>query len=158
MGDSFENVSFKVKWDGRYISGISKVSALVRSTEVVQIREGGGTTTIKSPGVTSFDDITLERGRTSDLAFEEWANLVPGVPFAGTTTPSPAFRKDITIDVFNASGQRVLSYKVFQCWPRRYQALSVLDANNCADLIEQLTLEHNGWERDVAIIPPPPTP
>ena len=75
--DPYKNFKFRVKWDGRYVAGISKVSALKRSTEVVEHREGGDPSTPrKSPGRTRYDPITLERGVTHDIEFERWANKV----------------------------------------------------------------------------------
>ena len=51
--DPYKNFKFRVKWDGRYVAGISKVSALKRTTEVVKHREGGDpSTSRKSPGRT----------------------------------------------------------------------------------------------------------
>ena len=39
--DPYKNFKFRVKWDGHYVAGISKISALQRTTEVVEHREGG---------------------------------------------------------------------------------------------------------------------
>ena len=39
--DPYKSFRFRVKWDGRYVAGISKVSALKRTTEVVEHRDGG---------------------------------------------------------------------------------------------------------------------
>jgi phage tail-like protein len=39
--DPYKNFKFRVKWDGKYVAGISKVGALKRSTEPVEHREGG---------------------------------------------------------------------------------------------------------------------
>ena len=73
--DPYKNFKFRVKWDGRYVAGVSKVSMLKRTTEVVKHREGGDPSTRrKSPGRTEYDAITLERGVTHDVAFEQWAN------------------------------------------------------------------------------------
>lgn len=152
MADPFEDFNFKVKWDGRFIAGVSKLSALVRSTEVVEHREGGSSTSVKSPGQTKYEPITLERGRTSDTAFEDWANLIPGVPLGAA---GGGFRKDVLIEVYNAAGRLVMVYKVFHCWPSRYETLSALNANNSEDVIEHLTLEHDGWQRDTSVVAPP---
>src|SRR5947209_11465550 len=70
--DPYKNFKFRVKWDGRYVAGVSKVSMLKRSTEVVKHREGGDpSTSRKSPGRTEYDAITLERGVTHDTEFEK---------------------------------------------------------------------------------------
>ena len=149
--DPYKNFEFKVKWDGRYVAGISKVSALKRSTEVVTHREGGDpSSTHKEPGRTDYEAITLERGLTQDNAFEQWANQAME---AGTNSSGPAsdFRKDIVIDIFDEKGKRVLSYKVFRCWISEYQALPDLDASANTVLIQHIKLENEGWERDVTV-------
>src|SRR6266550_6574872 len=75
--DPYKNFKFRVKWDGRYVAGVSSVSALRRTTEVVEHREGGDPSSMhKSPGRTTYDAITLERGVTHDTEFEQWANKV----------------------------------------------------------------------------------
>ena len=152
--DPYKNFKFRVKWDGRYVAGISKVSALRRTTEVVEHREGGDPSTHrKSPGLTKFDAITLERGVTQDTEFEDWANRV--WKLGGNPEVSLAdFRKDIVIDFFNEADQKVLSYKVYRCWVAEYQALPDLDANSNAVAIEHIKLENEGWERDLSVTEP----
>ena len=110
-----------------------------RTTEVVEHREGGDPSMWrKSPGLTKFEPITLERGVTHDPAFEQWANKVWNFGAGlGAEVSLKDFRKDITIDMFNEAGQLVLSYKVFRCWVSEYQALPDLDANATAVAIQQ---------------------
>ena len=153
--DPYSSFRFKVKWDGQYVAGVDKVSGLRRSTDVVEHREGGQPgIELKSPGRTRFDPITLERGVTHDRAFEDWANKVwkLGAPHETSITD---FRKDIAIDVFNEADEKVLSYLVHHCWVSEYQALPDLDANADAVVLEHITLEHEGWERDTSVVPPP---
>jgi phage tail-like protein len=154
--DPYKNFKFRVKWDGRYVAGISRVSALKRTTEVIVHREGGDpSSTRRSPGQTSFEPITLERGVTHDTDFEDWANKVHRFGAGPGSEMSLAnFRKDIIIDFFNEAGQKVLSYKVFRCWVSEYQALSDLDASANAVAIERLTLQNEGWERDLDVKEP----
>jgi len=151
--DPYKNYKFRVKWDGKYIAGVSKVSTLKRATEVLEHRDGTDpTTTRKSPGRTEFEPVTLERGLTNDHDFEEWANLV----WKFSVSPESAlanFRKDIIIDVFNEAGQRISSYKVHRCWVSEYQALD-LDANANVVAIEHIRLENEGWERDTLVTEP----
>ena len=146
--DPYRNFKFKVKWDNQYVAGLSKCSALRRTTEMTQWREGGDqSTSRKLPGKSTYEALTLEAGVTHDTAFEVWANLVNN--FQGDAAMSLRnFRKDITIDVFNLAGQKVLSYNVYRCWVSEYQALPELDAAGNAVLIQTLKLENEGWERD----------
>jgi len=154
--DPYKNFKFRVKWDGRYVAGISKVGALKRSTEPVKHREGGDPSSDrKSPGRTNYDAITLERGVTHDTEFERWANKVWNFGAgAGAEVSLADFRKDILIDVFNEAGQKVLSYKVYRCWVSEFQALPDLDANANAVAIQHIKLENEGWERDVDVAEP----
>jgi phage tail-like protein len=116
--DPYKNFKFRVKWDGRYVAGVSKVGALKRTTEVVKHRSGGDpSTSRKSPGRSEYEAISLERGVTHDIEFEQWANKVWNFGSGlGAETSLKDFRKDIIIEVFNEAGQVVLSYKVFRCW------------------------------------------
>jgi phage tail-like protein len=154
--DPYKGFKFRVKWDGRYVAGVSKVGALKRTTEMVEHREGGDpSTTRKSPGRTKFDAITLERGVTHDTEFEKWANKVWNFGSGlGSEVSLKDFRKDIIIDVFNEAGQKALSYKVYRCWVSEYQAMPGLDANANAISIQTLKLENEGWERDYEVTEP----
>ena len=154
--DPYKNFKFRVKWDGRYVAGVSKVSALKRTTEVVKHREGGDSSSSrKSPGNSDYEAISLERGVTHDKDFEIWANKVWnwGSKPGGEVSLAD-FRKDIILEVYNEAGQLALSYNIFRCWPSEFQAIPELDANANAVAIQVLKLENEGWERDDAVIEP----
>ena len=157
--DPYKNFKFRVKWDGKYVAGISKVGGLKRTTEVVKHREGGDpSSTRKSPGRTDFDAITLDRGVTHDTEFENWANKVWNFGSGlGAETSLKDFRKDLIIEIYNEAGQLALAYKVFRCWVSEFQATADLDANANAVLIQHIKLENEGWERD-AEVPEPTEP
>jgi phage tail-like protein len=135
---------------------VSRISALRRTTEVIEHREGGDpSTSRKSPGTTKYDAITLHRGVTHDTEFEQWANKVwqfgAGL---GSEVSLKDFRKDITIELFNEAGQLVIAYKVYRCRVSEYQALPDLDADANAVAFEHIKLENEGWERDPDIPEP----
>lgn len=154
--DPYKNFKFRVRWDGRYVAGVSKVGALKRSTDLVEHREGGDpSTTRKSPGRTKFEAITLERGVTHDIEFEKWANKVWNFGSGlGAEVSLKDFRKDLIIEVYNEAGQLALAYKVYRCWVSEYQALPDLDANANAVAIQHIKLENEGWERDYDVVEP----
>jgi len=154
--DPYKNFKFRVKWDGRYVAGISKVSGLKRSIEVVEHREcGDPSTSRKSPGRTKFEAVTLERGVTHDVEFEQWANKVWNLGSGlGAEVSLKNFRKDLIVELYNEAGQVVLAYKVFRAWVSEYQALPDLDANANAVAIQTLKLENEGWERDYDVPEP----
>lgn len=162
--DPYKNFKFRVKWDGIYVAGISKVGPLKRTTEVVEHRDGGDpSTSRKSPGRTEYDAITLERCVTYDLAFQQWANKVWDYEGAQTQNADQEaalddFRKDVIIDVFNEAGQKVVSYHIYRCWVSEYEVLPDLDANADADtdavIIQRIKLENERWDRDPAVVEP----
>lgn len=155
--DPYKNFKFRVKWDGRYVAGVSKVSALTRMTEAVLHRDGGDLSNYRvSPGTTKFEPIILERGLSHDNAFEEWANMVFNL--SGDSGVSlKNYKKDIRIDLFNLQGSIVMSFVVYRCWISEYQPLPELDANNSTIAIERIVLQHEGWERDTAVTEPQET-
>jgi phage tail-like protein len=151
--DPYKNFKFRIKWDGRYVAGVSKVSPLKRTTEVIEVRQGSDDSDAqKVPGRMLYEPITLERGITRDREFETWANAV-----AGTAPGGPGlvnFRKDIVIELHTERGQVALAYRVHRCWVSAYQALPELDARGSDVAIESITLQHEGWERDTSIPEP----
>jgi phage tail-like protein len=151
--DPYKNFKFRVKWDGRYVAGVSKVSALKRTTEVVEHREGGDPSSgRKSPGRTKYEPITLERGVTHDTDFEIWANKVWNFGSGlGAEVSLSDFRKNIQIEVYNEAGLLALTYNVFRCWVSEFQALPDLDANANAVAIQTIKLENEGIERDYSV-------
>lgn len=152
--DPYKNFKFVVMWDGKYVAGISKVTGLKRTTEVVKHREGGDpSTSRKSPGRNEFDAITLERGITFDTAFEQWVGKVWRLgAAAGAEVSLKDFRKDIILELHNEAGQKVQAYKIYRCWVSEYQAMPDLDANANAVAIQHIKLENEGWERDISVV------
>ncbi len=165
--DPYRTYKFRVKWDGRYVAGVSRVSGLTRTTDVITHRRGGDPSTPRrAPGQSSYEAITLERGVTQDAAFERWANKV--WDYHNTTSDDQTdgarnqdvslkeFRKDIVIELYNEAGQKLGAYKVHRCWPSEFLALPELDAEASRTAIQSLTLENEGWERTSAEGPTEP--
>jgi phage tail-like protein len=150
--DPYKNFKFRLYFVGRTdpVAGLSKVGALKRTTEVVKHREGGDpSSSRKSPGRTEYEAITLERGVTHDLDFEQWANTVWHLNNgAGTEVSLKDFRRDLMLELLNEAGQVALRYTFFRCWVSEYQALPDLDANANAVAIQHIKLENEGWMRD----------
>jgi phage tail-like protein len=155
--DPYRNFKFRVKIDNQYVAGLSKCSALKRTTEVTPWREGGDPSTSRQlPGKTKYDAVTLEAGLTHDLTFEQWANLVHNFQ-SDAAMSLRNFRKDLIIDVYNEAGQKVHSYRLFRCWVSEYQALPDLDASANAVAIQHIKIENEGWERDASVTEPSET-
>ncbi len=149
--DPYRNFRFQVKLDNQYVAGLTKMGALKRTTEMVEFREAGvNITSRKLPGKSTYQAVTLEAGITYDTTFEDWANLVND--FAShSITNLGEFRKNVTVDVFNEAGQKVLSYNLYRCWVSEYQALPDLDAGANAVAITTIKLEYEWFERDLDV-------
>jgi len=154
--DPYKNYKFRVKWDGRYVAGISKVGALKRTTEVVEHRTGGDPSTVRrSPGQSKYEAIMLERGVTHDPEFEKWANKIWNSGSGlGAEVSLKDFRKDIIIEMMNEAGQVAISYKVYRCWVSEFTAMPELDASANAIAIQSIQLQNEGWERDYDVTEP----
>ena len=154
--DPYKNFKFRLKWDGRYVAGLSKAGALNRKTEVIKHRVGGDpSSSRKSPGQTEYEPVTLERGVTHDTEFERWANKVwnwgSGL---GLEVSLQDFRKDVILELYNEAGQLAIAYKLYRCWVSEFEALPELDANANAVAIQKIKLENEGWERDYDVVEP----
>ncbi|MGH6646426.1 phage tail protein [Aquabacterium sp.] len=146
--DPYKNFKFRVLWDGKAVLGVSKVSSLKRTTEVVKHRSGGQNSyDHKSPGRSSYEGVTLERGITHDLEFEKWANAIS--TYAGDSAMDLAgYKKDLTLEVLNEKSQVAIRYFLFRCWVSEFVTLPDLDANANAVAIEHIKIELEGWVRD----------
>lgn len=151
--DPYKNFKFKVIWDGKVVAAVSKVGALTRTTQTVKYREGGEPSLQHiSPGQTEYSAITLERGVTHDMAFEQWANKVWDLHHgAGKEVSLADFRKDIMIELHNEAGQKVMAYHVYRAWVSEYTAMPELDAMGDAIAIQSIKLENEGWKRDTSV-------
>ena len=155
--DPYRNFKFRVKWDGKYVPGISKISPLTRMTETVIHREGGDQSNFRlSPGTTNYEPIALERGLSHDTTFEDWANIVFNVR-GDSGVSLKNYKKNIVIELFNLQGMKVMAFIVYNCWVSEYQSLPELDANGKCIAIEKIVLQHEGWERDASIVEPQET-
>jgi phage tail-like protein len=154
--DPYKNFKFRIKWDGKFVAGVSKIGALKKKVEPVKHRNGGDPSTTRvSPGQATYDPITLERGVTHDQEFEKWANKVWNYGSGlGAEVSLKDFRKDLIIEVYNEAGQLAIAYKVYRCWVSDFQALPDLDASANAIAIETITIQNEGWERDYEVTEP----
>lgn len=155
--DPYKNFKFRVKWDGRVVADVSRISTLRRRTEAVVHREGADPSRSRiAPGATTFDPIELERGVTHDPEFEKWANLVHTLQ-GDAAMSLKDYRKDIIIELLNQQGTVVKAYKVYRCWVSEYEPLSELTANGNGVVLERIVLQNEGWERDVDVTEPAET-
>jgi len=153
LGDDHTNgeeIHFRAKWDGRVILGISKISGLKRVTKAIEHRSSAQSNQVRySPGISRYVPIVIERPRTHDNAFEQWANKVWNFGSGpGNEISLKNYRKDIIIEIYDNMGKVLLAFKVYRCWPSEYVTLSDLEAGDKGSAKETLVLHHEGWERD----------
>lgn len=153
--DPYKNFRFVVKFGTEAVAGVSKVTGLKRTSDVIEYKEGGNPIIVKGIGRTKYEPITLERGITHAKEFEQWANAVQKLDLGEpTATELLLVRKDIWIELLNEAGQTVYRYIVKGCWVSEYQALPDLDAGGNAIALEHVKLENEGWYRDETVTEP----
>ncbi|MGD0443802.1 MAG: phage tail protein [Edaphobacter sp.] len=139
--EPLEDFSFVVNWGGSR-TGMMRVSPLRWSTTVVSYRDGSPPTNSpqKVPGLTAYEPIVLEREiARGDLDFQTWATEV--------TQGVSAARRDITITLLDGQRNPVIVFRVRNCWPSAYEAVSELNADTSHIAVERLTLEYDSFLR-----------
>jgi phage tail-like protein len=154
--DPYKNYKYRVKWEGRYVAGISKIGGLKRTAGIVDHRKEGDTSTERrSQGRTKYKPITLEQGVTHDAGFEQWAEKGRNSGNDhGSGLSLKNLPRDLIIEVYNEAGKLAVAYKVYRCYVSEYQAIPDLDANANAVAIQHIKLENEGWERDYIVTEP----
>ena len=146
--DPYKNFKFRILMDNKPVLGVSKVSALKRTTEVIKHRSGAeNSLEHKTPGRTTYEPITLERGITHNTEFEKWANQVHSYE-SDSMMDLVNFKKDLILEIMNEKGQIALRYILHRCWVSEFTAISDLDADENAIAIESIKIEIEGWTRD----------
>jgi phage tail-like protein len=154
--DPYKNYRFLVYFgtSSTPVAAVSKVTALKRSSDPIDYREGGNAIILKGLGRTKYEPITMERGITFDTDFEDWANAAQVLDSGSPSTSLAKLRKEIRIVLLNEEAQPVHQYKVHRCWVSEFQALPDLDAGQNAVAIEHIKVENEGWERDTGLAEP----
>src|SRR5215203_4073833 len=132
--DSSVGHSFSLEIDGVQIAGIAEVSGLALEQDVIETKEAApdGTFIIrKLPGRPKAGEVTLIRGLTADLRFENWVRTLRSEPATA--------RKTGSINVFNFEGARRLRYRLVKACPKSLEFGS-LKAGNAPAPTEKLTL------------------
>jgi len=152
--DPYKTFKFRIAWDGTYVAGISKVTGLKKTTEMIEWRNATDPSVVrKLTGRSSYQPITCEVGLTHDTTFEAWANQVNTFGADGGIS-LVKYRKDLTIELLNEQGAPVLRYKISRAWVSEYQAMPDLDSNSHAVAISSIKIEHEGFDRDTGVKEP----
>jgi phage tail-like protein len=151
--DPYKTYRFLVYFDRNSdpVAAVSKVSAIKRSSDVIEYKEGGNAIILKGLGRTKYDPITLERGVSQNKDFITFANYAQLLDHGSPTASLLNLRKEIRIVLLNEEAQPVLQYFIHRCWVSEFQALPDLDAGANAVAIEHIKLENEGWEQDLTL-------
>ncbi len=154
--DPYKSYRFLVYFDTSTspVAGVSKISSIKRSNDVIEYKEGGYAIIRKGLGRQKYEPITLERGVTHDDSFEQWANAAQVLDKGSPSSSLAKLRKEIRIELLNEQGQPVHRYLVHRAWVSEFQALPDLDAGTNAIAIEHIKLENEGWEHDLSLAEP----
>ena len=136
------------------VAAVSRVSALTRTADVIEYRQGGDGIIRKGPGRMRYEQVTLERGISQNNEFMEWADAAQVLDTGVPETSLKNLRRNIRIELLNEARQPVMSFTLYRCWPSQFQALPQLDAGTNAIAIETMRLENEGWERDLNLQEP----
>ena len=131
-------------------AGFSKMSGLSATTDIVEYREGGQNSTVqKSPGLTKFGNVTLERGQIfsaglGDKDVLNWYLQTFNVSAKKAQSPR-AFRRQVDIVQFDKEAVERYRWRLVQCWVTEIHPIGDLDALASNNVIEQCVLAHEGF-------------
>lgn len=118
--------------------GFQKCSELSAETAKVEYYEGGAEIPDKSPGRTSFTDVTLERGASSNLDLFNWYKQVIDAA-ANKGLVDAEYKRGVDIVQLDRDGDELRRWRLTNAWPVKYVA-GDWDNETDENLIETLTL------------------
>ena len=131
--------SFGLEVDGVRVAMLTEVTGLGWERDVIEVREGGDpdATTRRLPGRMKPGEVTLTRGLTTDLTFEQWMR---------DPVPVGQPRRTVSLALFDTEGRAVARYHLEHAWPSKL-AVTGLRSGGTEIALESLTLVHEGLER-----------
>jgi phage tail-like protein len=123
---------FRVKVEGINdpLDGFIKVSPVVSTTENMDFKHGLDRTVRKSPGRTTFEDITLERVYSGLDEFSLWRQ---------TVVDGKTDRREVSIEYLQRDDTVVRKYVLIAAYPSKWE-LPELDAGGSNTAVEKITL------------------
>jgi phage tail-like protein len=137
--DPFRSFNFLIEIEGIAQASFTECSGIGSTTEVIEHREGGDNVTVrKSPGRTSFPDLTLKWGLTSSTELWDWRQQI----IDGTV-----LRKNGSVVIFDlANTTEVARWNFLRAWPKEWHG-AALNAKGTDVAIDTLVLAHEGLVR-----------
>ena len=112
------------------LDGFIKVSPVVSTTENMDFKHGLDRTVRKSPGRTTFEDITLERVYSGLDEFSLWRQ---------TVVDGKTDRREVSIEYLQRDDTVVRKYVLIAAYPSKWE-LPELDAGGSNTAVEKITL------------------
>lgn len=160
-----------------YVAGVRSVSGLRTQIAPYEVWEGGNNLhRYANPNKVTWEPITLEQGIALDDTLETWAQVVLDFVATGKVDTTRPVKREVLIDVwdenaypdgpptlsnkanlpspsptplppFPSSTPKFRSYRVFNAWISKYQALPKLDSMTSEVALLSVELMHEGWTR-----------
>lgn len=160
-----------------YIAGVRSVSGLRTQIAPYEVWEGGNNLhRYANPNKLTWEPITLEQGIALDDTLESWSQVVLNFVATGVVDATRPVKREVVIDVwdenaypqgpptqstsaglpspqptklapFERSTPLFRSYRIFNAWISKYQALPKLDSMTSEVAILSVELMHEGWTR-----------
>lgn len=124
---------FRVRIEGINdpLDGFLKISGITSKTEPIEFKHGLDRAVRKSPGRTTFSDVTLERVYSGLDEFAQWRQRI---------VDGEIDRRTVSIEYLKADGVTVIRrYELHNCYPASWE-LPAMDASSSATAIEKIAL------------------
>lgn len=138
---------FTISVDGIQIGQASKIEGLAVDTNVITYRGGAEPDTPrKQKGLTTYEDISIERLMTDNVGAWTWLGLVYEPTIGAFGLSSPVYKFNMTITFHDHDGTERYQYYVRNAWIKRYE-ISNVDSNSSNYVLEKITMAHEGLSR-----------
>lgn len=144
LDDPLKVFNFIVEIDGFARLGFMEATGLQKNIAIIEYREGGDNSHVrKSPGLSSFDNLVLKRGklvRSTEGGDDDIYDWVTEVHDATALGAALEFRRTVDLVLFHRDRTEAARYRIPDTFPARYKPFSDLNATSDEDAIEELEL------------------
>jgi phage tail-like protein len=135
---------FKVQIEGFGEAAFSTCSEIKSTAAVVEYREGGRLISHKSPGLLTFDNVTLEEGATSSRAMYDWFRSVADAA-ASTGLIDNNYKRPVDVLQLDRDNSVLKRWRLFGAWPTVFQA-GAWDATSNETVIQSIEMAYDHFE------------
>lgn len=121
----------QVSWDGRVVAGLTRMSPLRTTTDVITMYDGGTGAGHSIPGRRTVATVVLERELGDDLDLHRWAT-------------GPGLHKDVEVTLRGSTDGPTVELRLRDCWVSEYAVAADLSTGA---VLESVTLAMDHWQR-----------